>query len=244
MSKKLLFSVFLLFIFSVSLFAEGMNFNFWGGPTKVKMKKINDTLQSTKDSDDLFLATDNTYTGSTDIKKIENAFILGMDGMKDINEKISVGGRVSYLTTNEGKISWNETYKDPDYTNNYTESFKINASLLSLMIGGKYTEKINDKLSLNGKLFLGYGIAKYKAESEFKQTDSNGRIDNYPKDSYSKTKGCFVSDLTVGAEYSFTEKLALGLDLGYRFASKPKISDDIELDFSGLTSALSLNYKF
>jgi outer membrane scaffolding protein for murein synthesis (MipA/OmpV family) len=78
---------------------------------------------------------------------------------------------------------------------------------------------------------------------EFKQTDSNGKIDN-DSDSYSKTKGCFVSDLTVGAEYSFTEKLALGLDLGYRFASKPKISDDIELDFSGLTSALSLNYKF
>ncbi|MCA6073225.1 MAG: hypothetical protein LE178_06880, partial [Endomicrobium sp.] len=60
--------------------------------------------------------------------------------------------------------------------------------------------------------------------------------------------GCFVADISIGAQYWLTKRLGLGLDLGYRFTPETeiegkKIRQKRIVDFSGLTTKLSLSYK-
>jgi hypothetical protein len=46
----------------------------------------------------------------------------------------------------------------------------------------------------------------------------------------------------VGAEYVLTKRYKLGLDVGYRFTLETTIAEDIKLDFSGFTTALSWSF--
>ncbi|GHT37046.1 hypothetical protein AGMMS49593_03250 [Endomicrobiia bacterium] len=104
------------------------------------------------------------------------------------------------------------------------------------MPGMRLNYDINEKFSLNGKLFAGIAIASCNIG-----VDLSGKVKDKLKKLKFKTNdlgaigGCrFGMGVSIGAQYLFTEKFGLGLDLGYRpFPS----------DLSGFTAKLGLNFK-
>ncbi|GHT51787.1 hypothetical protein AGMMS49990_06830 [Endomicrobiia bacterium] len=142
---------------------------------------------------------------------MDNAFTVGLDYFFGDNENAKPGFRVDYLRSGEKKMSSNKG-----------KSTSIRISLSSAMFGGRANYDISEKFSLNGKLFV--GIASVTS------------IINTGIDEKNEDLGyCFVVDPSVGAQYLFTEKFGLGLDLGYRLFSSegPK----------GFTAKLGLNFK-
>jgi hypothetical protein len=244
MKKSFLVALVLLFVFAGNLFAEGSKISFWGGYTTLNMKDINDLLKQN--------------TGSH--KKVKDGFIIGLDYLfLNINENINLGGRVAYLKANK----WDKKLRTEDNINFSLDkgvivfpakevsdvTNKVGTSLIPIMVGGEYKKNISEKISLNGKLFAGYGLISfdYEYKSDYKVyriSDGSLAYREEDKNDKDETKGCFVADISVGTEYSFTKKWGLGIDVGYRFTPKTKVEDGFKVDFSGLTTALNLNYKF
>jgi hypothetical protein len=262
-----LFGVVFLFTFSVNLFAEGGKFSFWGGYTTVKMDDINDSLEQRvkTDNEEIAEVIENAdYYGLDDVSgkasadKLKNGFIIGVDYLAQINENMKIGGRFAFLNVTDGKF--NVDYKTIKnnydgsggiFTLEYYEKQVYEASLMPIMVGTSHSYSINERFTLNGKIFAGIGFVSLKWRTEYsaKETYSNDpTLDETESDSSSGEKytGCFVTDISIGAEYSFTEKFGLGFDLGYRFTPKTEVDETglVKVDFSGVTTKLSLNYKF
>lgn len=250
MKKSLLFSLVILLLFIGNLFAEGGKFSLWGGYTTVNMKDANNIIDQ----------VESAYTNilSDERIKIKNAFIVGVDYFFNTNEYVSFGTRLAYLKTNEGKAKLkSESYSTVrnnagtltrlKFEENY--NVDINTSLLPIMVGSSIKKNLNDKFTINGKFFAGYGLISFEIdETESEDVyDTNTGAKEYSETRntpYSKNTGCLVTDISIGAEYSFTEKFALGFDLGYRYTPKTTIEGDFKVDFSGLSTTVSLNYKF
>ncbi|WP_374134086.1 hypothetical protein [Candidatus Endomicrobiellum pyrsonymphae] len=146
---------------------------------------------------------------------------------------MKIGHRVAFLLA-KGKFS--------DDVSDDNVSFDF--SLVPIMFGGSYNRNISEKFSLNGKLFFGYGLIKHKAKKVWRDELGERREKTF----LDIDGGCFVADISIGAQYWLTKRLGLGLDLGYRFTPETeiegkKIWQKRKVDFSGLTTKLSLSYK-
>ncbi|MCA6070016.1 MAG: hypothetical protein LE180_02720 [Endomicrobium sp.] len=157
----------------------------------------------------------------------KNAVMAGGETFYDIGKNFKVCTKMFLVCSGSHKI---------DQTSPLGRKIggNFHSGLIPAMAGVSYNRNISEKFSLNGKLFLGYGATFFGSHA---YVIENGKK-NYYKHT-SKIGCCFVSDLSVGAEYVLTKRYKLGLDVGYRFTPKTTISDDIKLDFSGLTAALS-----
>jgi hypothetical protein len=126
------------------------------------------------------------------------------------------------------------------------KTFSLDTSFVPITFGVNYNLNIDEKLSLNGSLFAGYGIAKYKI-SETTSSLRNKRNELVPRNgrTLSSADGCYVGEASLGAQYLLAKGLALGLDVGYRYTSDVEIKEyfPLRLNFSGITARLTLSYK-
>jgi hypothetical protein len=231
--KKILLMMIVILSMSVLACAMDMKPGVWVGYASVNMDDINKQVS--------ILDT-----------KISNGIILGADYDFVLNENFSVGPRLSYLTTNEGKYEYTNYYSRGDFDH---YKYKVDASLTSIMVGGKYTKPLNDKFSVNGAVYLGLGFGKLTEEFS-----NDWKILNYV-DSYSFKENydgnSVVANMSVGGEFKFNDKLSIGANLGYDAANITEIKDshgrkvlkynsdnNLELDFSGVRLTAGVNFKF
>jgi hypothetical protein len=271
MKKVLFLALALSVICSSNAFAAGQAY-LWGGYTTVNMKSFNDWACEAKEN------MEKNAGGAFKVSKLKDAFIIGADYLCDISETVKIGPRVAFLLA-KGKLSGhyhNEmeveyiTYADGQETGRRKEHVNVDgdgdiscdSSLVPIMFGGSYNKNISDKFSLNGKLFFGYGLIKHKLKSDDHRTEAieaTGIKETVrQKSTLDLNGGCFVADMSIGAQHWLTKRLGLGLDLGYRFTPKTELKgkwrnervargeeeeDRKKVDFSGLTAKLSLSYK-
>ncbi|GHT58112.1 hypothetical protein AGMMS50233_11380 [Endomicrobiia bacterium] len=244
--KRLSFLVLLvLSVFATNVFAEG-EVDVWGGYTRLDFdRKIDKQVDNTNDflkkvSDGMFemskfLDPDSefakiTKAGADSLDgfkinsngKMDNAFAVGVDCFFGGDENVKPGFRVAYLQSGKRKtfMSKNGIFIDDIYL--FTR-----VSLASIMPGIRLSYDVSEEFSLNGKLFAGIAVA----DNNFKLGSKHESLDKFE---ISSSRTAFAMDTSVGAQYLFTKKFGLGLDLGYRpFPS----------DFSGFTAKLGLNFK-
>jgi hypothetical protein len=173
------------------------------------------------------------------IKSNSSTFIapsLVLEYMHGICNDYKIGARLGAL------------YKDINITFDLRKEGNLNIednnsycriTVIPVMFGGSYTKKISRKFNLNGKAFLGCAFVDFKSKNSFTNKNSNEKIDK----ELNKTTGCFISDFSIGAEWLFTKRLTIGIDLGYRFTPEVAPSKDIKLDFSGFVWNLGVSYK-
>ncbi|GHT51197.1 hypothetical protein AGMMS49990_05010 [Endomicrobiia bacterium] len=232
MKKFSFLALLVLSVFATNAFAEG-EVDVWGGYTRLDSDKeidkfvdnINDYLKKGSDGVSGFRGLDPELR---DVYKINNngstnnAFTVGVDYFFGNGENVKPGFRVAYLRSGEKKISMSENGTVIDDIYLFTR-----VSLASIMPGIRLSYDISEEFSLNGKLFAGIAVADYnfKLGSKYESLD---------KSEISLGRTAFAMDMSVGAQYLFTKKFGLGLDLGYRpFPS----------GFSGFTAKLGLNFK-
>ncbi|GHT63887.1 hypothetical protein AGMMS50222_03020 [Endomicrobiia bacterium] len=215
--KKFSFLVLLvLSVFSANVFAES-EVDVWGGYARFGFDKKVDKSFSIIDS--LSDESDEHVTKRKIKGMLDRAFTVGVDYYFGNGENVKPGFRVAYSQScDTKKISVGSVNGDDAYVS-------IMASLGSVMPGIRLNYDINEKFSLNGKLFAGIAMTSYNIG-----VDLSGKTNDLVA-----IGGCrFAADVSIGAQYLFTEKFGLGLDLGYRpFPS----------DLSGFTAKLGLNFK-
>jgi hypothetical protein len=135
------------------------------------------------------------------------------------------------------------------------DTFSLDTAFVPIMLGVNYDLNISDKFSFNVNLFGGYGIVKYKTLSAYSLSDdrrgissrynySNGKM-TLADASLSSADGCYVGEVSLGAQYLFAKGLALGLDVSYRYTPDVEVKEysPLKLNFSGITARLALSYK-
>ncbi|GHT51200.1 hypothetical protein AGMMS49990_05020 [Endomicrobiia bacterium] len=247
--KKLSFLVLLvLSVFAANVFAEG-EVDVWSGYTRLDFDRNidkfvdnnNDYLKKVSDGmfevskflgpdSERFAEISKVIADLDGLKmdssgKMGNVFAVGVDCFFGGDENVKHGLRAAYLQSGKRKIFMSKNGVPIDGA-----SCISSASLISVMPGVKASYDISEKFSLNGKLFA--GIAKSNRVSGFNLKFAVGNVVNIY---YTYPFGYkFAMDMSVGAQYLFTKKFGLGLDLGYRpFPS----------GFSGFTAKLGLNFK-
>jgi hypothetical protein len=233
----------------------------WGGYTTLAMGKVNDSL----DAYSLGL------TGKS-VSKMESGVIMGVDlDAYKINDNVTVGPRISYISANTGKSSGENTATSTTYTGlgsnitingvhyNYltkknttdvaTYKKENNATLMPVLFGGKYVKKIGEKLNLAGILYAGIGFANF-------ETKINEKITRTEEVSGPLTTTTTTSSvISTTSNTSASSKSGFMADLGfvadYIITEKVSIGTGIgyrmadidDVDFSGLTATLGLSYK-
>jgi hypothetical protein len=176
----------------------------WVGVSKLDLKNVNGLFAG--------------FNGKIKIKHSNKLVlpIIGLEYMHDICNNYKMGASLGVMG------------KRISFINEETNRCMIECTIVSvpMMLGGCYNKDIGEKVSLNGKVFLGYTFVDLKSTKEV-----------------NKTSGCFISDISVGGQYMFTKRFGAGLDVGYRFATDAEIEDNIKLNFSGIKFALNLSCK-
>ncbi|MCA6070974.1 MAG: hypothetical protein LE168_01070 [Endomicrobium sp.] len=178
------------------------------------------------------------YERSASFKKAKDAFIVGADYLFDVSKAVKIGPRVAFLQSKAEQHVEQHITLDSGIINSTSDTL-FTSSLVPIMFGVSCNKDISEKFSLNWKLFLGYGLV-FAGD----RTTIGGK--NIKKLDVDKSGGCFVSDISMDAQYWLTKRFGLGLGLGYRLTSKAELGDGLnktKLDFSGLTTKLSLSYK-
>lgn len=294
---SLLLSAFIVFtyIFMSSLAAAEngkISIEPWIGYTSFKMNDVNDKMKTyiTNNANTADLTIINylinfkttidptlSYTTSgqsSQQNEAKNGNTFGLDMNYKINSNISIGPRISYTTVSdasyETKNQFNVTYFGGQWVDSYDYKIQMkDISLLPVMIGGKYSKNIKNKLSVNGALYVGYGFAKGTMETNLYAAKDIGSS-SLKKASSDIAGSNFLSEISAGCEYELTKSFSLGLNIGYRLAKfKMKFDSDryeysyangsasgsqklanknddanMDFDFSGMTSSFALNYKF
>ncbi|GHT49294.1 hypothetical protein AGMMS49936_11900 [Endomicrobiia bacterium] len=204
----------------------------YGGYTRFDMDKIDKKVDELFSIIGSFFDESDEHVTKRKIKGIlDHVFTVGVDYYFGNGENVKPGFRVACSQScDTKKISVGSVNSDDAYVS-------MRTSLGSVMPGIRLNYDINEKFSLNGKLFAGIAIASCNIG-----VDLSGKVkDKLKKLEFDKTDdlvaigGCrFGMDVSIGAQYLFTEKFGLGLDLGYR---------PLLLDFSGFTAKLGLNFK-
>ncbi|GHT39208.1 hypothetical protein AGMMS49593_09770 [Endomicrobiia bacterium] len=202
--KKFLFLVLLV----LSVFSANVfagELDVWGGYTRLDSSEI-------ASLENMFNYIKNLKGKGAKVSgKLGNAVTVGLDYFGSGNKNVKPGFRVAYLQSGS-KIKMSS----------HENTTSANVSLISVMSGIKLNRDISEKFSLNGKLFLGRARGRLSTENGTTGED------------FDDVKYLFAADVSIGAQYLFTEKFGLGLDLGYRpFPS----------DLSGFTAKLGLNFK-
>jgi hypothetical protein len=165
----------------------------------------------------------------------KNALMIGTGASCDIGGNFKVCTKMFLVHSGFREID-QKTPKGKKIGGNF------HSGLLPIMAGVSYNRNISEKFSLNGKLFLGYGAAFFGSHAYVIENDENG-VEHKNRYKYIYESGiCFVSDLSIGAEYVLTKKYKLGLDVGYRFTPTTTILEGTKLDISGFTAALSCSF--
>lgn len=200
----------------VSLTSGKLGIDIWSNYTTLEMKKF----------DKLVELDTNT--------NVRDGVIIGIDVDYFITPVISIGPRVSYLKTNEGKNT-------VDYGDGYNRIWKHKLNLTSFLIGAGYVGHLTEVLTATAKVYLGYGKAKWQWISQ----------EPFSADSESNFTGKdFITDLSFSLDYFLTEKLKLGGFIAYQFAEIDEIKSEsgetfpVTLDFSGPAAGLKLGYLF
>lgn len=205
----------------------------WVGFTTVAMGDVND----------LFKEMSESLPAGDKIEEIGSGLTLGVDLMFEVDEGIKIGPRIGYILPSKSK--------------NDIEGIKFNiaTSLIPIQFGGKYSTELQEGLNFTGGAFVGIGLGKFVSEMKIP-----GETIEFP---YSGSG--LVFDLSAGIDYALAENIAIGANLGYRLAKiaemtadkdvevddlkkGDKIKDDndkaVEIDFSGVSIAATIQFKF
>jgi hypothetical protein len=231
--KKILIAVLVVTLASI-VYAEKLNLNISAGYVTVGMDDMNKSLQSQKERfDQAIKALEDlgAGTGSTSLTKFGSGIFLAVDAEYEVLSGISIGPKIVYLSCSQAKL----TAELPAMTGIINIEQTVDASLIPLMVGGRYSTKITDKISLLGGVYLGYGLANYKSvnKSELIGTYFMSSITKtnlkagLQKDNSSQLSQNvevpagglgFVGEISADVKYAITPNVSLGVNLGYRLA--------------------------
>jgi len=228
--KKNLIAVLVVTLASI-VYAEKLNLNISAGYVTVGMDDMNKSLQSQKEQFDqtIEFLKDFGGTGSTSLTKFGSGIFLAVDAGYEVLSGISIGPKIVYLSCSQAKL----TAEIPAITGIINIEQTVDASLIPLMVGGRYSTKITDKISLLGRVYLGYGLANYKSVkkseligtyflSSITNLKSGVKIDNSLQSSQNVEVPAgglgFVVEISADVKYAITPNVSLGVNLGYRLA--------------------------
>jgi len=258
--KKFLIAVLVVTLASI-VYAEKLNLNISAGYATVGMDDMNKSLQSQKEQFDLIIENLNNsgLTASTSLTKFGSGIFLAVDAGYEVLSGISIGPKIVYLSCSQAKVKVEGSLSGQIFKIEHT----VDASLIPLMVGGYYSTKITDKISLLGGIYLGYGLAnlKYVFRVELEQTGDLSQNIEVPNDGSG-----FVGEISADVKYAIAPNVSLGVNLGYRLAKidELKVTKDvpdfdikkgdvfikdengkaIPADYSGLTIGVGLTFKF
>ena len=250
--KKFLIAVLVVTLASL-VYPEKLSLNISGGYATVGMDDMNKILQSQKEQFDLM-----NYggTGSTSLTKFGSGMFLAVDAGYEVLSGISIGPKIVYLSCSQAKITAEGSLSGLSFKIEQT----VDASLMPLMVGGYYSTKITDKISLLGGIYLGYGLANLKSVARGEQTGQPSQSVEVPNDGSG-----FVGEISADVKYAIAPNVSLGVNLGYRLAKidelkatkdvpeiyvkkgdviKDANGKTIPADYSGLTIGVGLTFKF
>jgi len=226
--KKNLIAVLVVTLASV-VYAEKLSLNISGGYTTVRMDDMNKNLQSQKEQFDQIIGflEDFGETGSTSLTKFGSGIFLAVDAGYEVLSGIFIGPKIVYLSCSQAKL----TAEFSSFFGFANIEQTVDASLIPLMVGGRYSTKITDKISLLGGIYLGYGLANYKSVKkseeiyyEFVITNlkSGVKMANSLQPSQNVEVPAdgsgFVGEISADVKYAITPNVSLGVNLGYRLA--------------------------
>jgi opacity protein-like surface antigen len=228
--KKFLIAVLVVTLTSI-VYAEKFNLNISGGYATVGMDNMNKSLQSQKEQFDqtIEFLKDFGGTGSTSITKFGSGIFLAVDAGYEVLSGISIGPKIVYLSCSQAKL----TAEVQSFFGIINIEQTVDASLIPLMVGGRYSTKITEKISLLGGVYLGYGLANYKSVEKSEKIISNYgfsitnlkssvKMDNSLQPSQNVEVPAdglgFVGEISADVKYAITPNVSLGVNLGYRLA--------------------------
>jgi hypothetical protein len=255
--KKILIAILVVTLASI-VYAEKLSLNISGGYATVGMDDMNKSLQSQKEQFDqtIEFLKDFGGTGSTSITKFGSGIFLAVDAGYEVLSGISIGPKIVYLSCSQAKL----TAEVQSFFGIINIEQTVDASLIPLMVGGRYSTKITEKISLLGGTYLGYGLANFKSVVKFEQTGQPSQNVEVPADGSG-----FVGEISADVKYAITPNVSLGVNLGYRLAKidelkatkdapefnikkgdviKDENGKTIPADYSGLTIGVGLTFKF
>lgn len=230
--KTLFYIMLLLFITSslkakISLFVNG-------GYNTVSMQKVNDEIAKAADSCSDSLSNLG-LTPSKEIKKITNGINFSGGVLYNLKNDVNLLASVEYLKPNDAnwKVEWSGQIGGLPAKIDIEALYST--SLISPIVGINYCKKLTDKLSIDGILLAGYGFANLDAEVKSFIQAPGQPAEEWKKEIKASGEN-FVAQIALAANYSFTEKIFLFANIGYRIAniSQLKYKENVDMDDDGV----------
>lgn len=216
----------------------------WGGYTTIGMKEVNADGQRLLDDAKAQAALGGTTLSEEELTEFSSGIIFGVEGGYVVSERLSYGVRIGYLSAGEAKVSytWNQFIDfggGNTFSQTATQTNVISATVIPVFVGGRYTSVVNEKLSLNGGLFVGMGLAKAELTYESSDVRVGTGILAFSTQTIAAAGKLpmngsgFGGEVLVGALYQITPSISFGLDLGYRMLNVSKMTATADADFDG-----------
>ncbi len=239
MIKKGILILVITFLAALS-YSEKYSLTLWGGMNSLSMSEINAVFEE---------------YGNLESEQITSGGQGALEFAIGENSKLSPVFRISSIYGNKGKFLGEGNFEGED-DNIYSIGIggEFVPSLNSIEIGIKFPWIEYGKYKNSIGAFVGYGMASVAAKTGVFIGTADASLIVYQEDTY---KGSAITfSITDYNEIELSQRLSLGLILGYNLAKVGEIKDSdgnavetfdgdkIAIDYSGFVYALSLKYKF
>ncbi len=238
--RKIVYSIILLLISIVPVYAGGTDLSLWGGYATFAMNDVNNFLK------------DSVGSGGS-VTKVSDGYLFGADALFQVNgaPMLWLGPRVEYLGCTRGKAS------------NATVDLKEDQYLIPILVGGKYQLAESGKFGLDGKAFLGVGLGYATTNST--SYSGTGFVGELGVGGTYKASSVISIGLDVGYRFadlgsmgsggygSSSSSTGTGTGTGTTYAKglnntpplvNPVTGSNVKYDFSGMILNLGVTYHF
>lgn len=233
MKKYVISMVMVAMLMATGIQALELNGTF--GISTINMQNVNQKIESSFEQikTDPMLVT----TFLKDERFPVFAYDIGAEVLWSINENVKIGLKTGYMTTPMIEVQ-SKSVGDTPLDLIMDIDLKQTSYMIPILVGGKYTFKLNEKTKINIGLFAGVALEYYRIA---KRTDFSGSSTipgTYEEDNI-YTDYSICGQTTLDVDYNIINNISFIGSLGYRYAKaenmKAKKDLGYTIDFSGIT---------